>query len=379
MSKTLQKTLASLMAAAMLVSGSALLTACKSSGTGDATDATVELTAEGGSSTAAAPTPLPSMFEGTMTINGESITAAEYDFYYYNLYNNYAQYVSYGYVPTTAEGEFDLTAACGITGYEDTPWGDYIKIATQKQIQDSYILAYNAEQAGVALTADSQSVIDSFLSNVDSYAASYNMTADEYLTTLYGDAATKQSLEPVVNRYMLANQYMTSLSGSFTFTDDELQTYYTANADSYSNTDLPIVRHILFMAPKGVDGYTDATEEEIADAKALAEAALAKITSYDTMVSVGAAALADGSASESTEYTVDKGDMVTEFENWCYDAARKSGDTGIIQTEYGFHVMYFVGTEKDWMADAKDSLSSDKMNAYLAEQEALPLFAVTVG
>ena len=37
------------------------------------------------------------------------------------------------------------------------------------------------------------------------------------------------------------------------------------------------------------------------------------------------------------------GQMVTAFNDWCFDAARKSGDVGIVQTDYGYHVVYFVG------------------------------------
>ncbi len=36
-----------------------------------------------------------------------------------------------------------------------------------------------------------------------------------------------------------------------------------------------------------------------------------------------------------------KGQMVENFENWCFDESRKQGDTGIVETEYGYHVMYF--------------------------------------
>jgi len=35
--------------------------------------------------------------------------------------------------------------------------------------------------------------------------------------------------------------------------------------------------------------------------------------------------------------------MVVPFQDWCFDAARKTGDTGIVETQYGYHVMYFVG------------------------------------
>lgn len=38
------------------------------------------------------------------------------------------------------------------------------------------------------------------------------------------------------------------------------------------------------------------------------------------------------------------GQMVDSFNDWCFDAERKAGDTGVIATEYGYHVMYFVET-----------------------------------
>jgi hypothetical protein len=68
--------------------------------------------------------------------------------------------------------------------------------------------------------------------------------------------------------------------------------------------------------------------------------------------------------------------MVTEFENWCFDAARKAGDKAVVQTEYGFHVMYYVGTEKDWKADAVSALTDTKYADFIKSQEALPQFAI---
>jgi hypothetical protein len=37
--------------------------------------------------------------------------------------------------------------------------------------------------------------------------------------------------------------------------------------------------------------------------------------------------------------------MVDEFNDWCFDSARKTGDTDIVKTEYGYHIMYFIGTD----------------------------------
>ena len=35
--------------------------------------------------------------------------------------------------------------------------------------------------------------------------------------------------------------------------------------------------------------------------------------------------------------------MVKPFEDWCFDESRKPGDTGIVESDYGYHVMYYVG------------------------------------
>ena len=51
-----------------------------------------------------------------------------------------------------------------------------------------------------------------------------------------------------------------------------------------------------------------------------------------------------GSASNGGLYeNVYPGQMVETFNDWCFDSARKPGDTGIVETQYGVHLLYFVG------------------------------------
>ncbi len=49
------------------------------------------------------------------------------------------------------------------------------------------------------------------------------------------------------------------------------------------------------------------------------------------------------------------GQMVKAFEDWCFAEGRKAGDTGIVETEYGYHVMYYSSTDeltyRDYMID----------------------------
>ncbi len=39
---------------------------------------------------------------------------------------------------------------------------------------------------------------------------------------------------------------------------------------------------------------------------------------------------------------VNEGAMVAEFNEWIFDESRKAGDVGIVETEFGCHLIYFV-------------------------------------
>lgn len=65
---------------------------------------------------------------------------------------------------------------------------------------------------------------------------------------------------------------------------------------------------------------------------------------------------------------VKDGDMVANFNSWIFDAARKPGDTDIVETDYGYHIMYFVGdNDEEWHVSIENTLRSDKMNTYMTD------------
>lgn len=130
--------------------------------------------------------------------------------------------------------------------------------------------------------------------------------------------------------------------------------YYIVYFHSSTDNNFPLVnvRHILAQYEGGTTdeiGATVYSDEEKAAAKAEAEAILNEWKS--------GAATEDSFAALATEKTDDSGSkdngglyeevypgqMVTAFNNWCFDASRKTGDTDIVETDYGYHVMYFVG------------------------------------
>ena len=76
--------------------------------------------------------------------------------------------------------------------------------------------------------------------------------------------------------------------------------------------------------------------------------------------------------------------MVEPFETWCFDEARVIGDTGLVKTSYGYHVMYFVGSTPIWEGTAKQDWVGEQTNAMIeALAEKYPLTvdfgAITLG
>ncbi len=58
---------------------------------------------------------------------------------------------------------------------------------------------------------------------------------------------------------------------------------------------------------------------------------------------------------------------VAAFEEWSFDNARKAGDCGIVETEYGYHIMYFVADntdDLDWKASIKETKGTEEFNAF---------------
>ena len=112
------------------------------------------------------------------------------------------------------------------------------------------------------------------------------------------------------------------------------------------------VRHIL-VKPEGgsYDSSTGATtysEEEKAAAKTAAEELYAQWqageATEDSFAALANEKSADGDGTTGGLYTkVYPGQMVTNFNDWCFAEGRKAGDTGIVESDYGYHIMFYSG------------------------------------
>ena len=149
--------------------------------------------------------------------------------------------------------------------------------------------------------------------------------------------------------------------------------FHSVGRHDYKTVD---VRHILTMpdtAALDTSSETYEADKQAAwdAAKAEAEQILADWKAGEaTEASFGqmAAQLSDDSAVEGLYENVYKGQMVEPFEDWCFDASRKTGDTGIVETTYGYHVMYFVGQNAPyWQTQVESVMVEEAHNAWMEE------------
>ena len=164
--------------------------------------------------------------------------------------------------------------------------------------------------------------------------------------------------------------------------DEDNAVYYVAVFNDRFREDYNTinVRHILIQPAtgelsEGDEGYEAEQEQLKAEAKQQAEELLAQWKAGEATED-SFAALANENSSDGGSNTngglysqVTKGQMVAAFNDWCFDSSRKPGDTGIVETTYGYHVMYFVGTdEPNWKIQVRDDLADEDYSAWYAEK-----------
>lgn len=144
--------------------------------------------------------------------------------------------------------------------------------------------------------------------------------------------------------------------------------YKGVNDNTYA---LANVRHILVKFEGGTTnsttGTTTYTEAEKNKAKEEAEKLynewLKGDKSEDSFSKLAKEKTDDSNGDQGGLYEdIVPGQMVTTFNDWCFDKDRKAGDHGIVVTEYGYHIMFYSSDSetnyRDYMV-TNDLLTED--------------------
>jgi len=316
---------------------------------------------------------------GVVKLDNRSLCYAYWDFWY-DLVNYYGSYLNYYMDPSE---RLDTQAIS-----DEMSWDQYLMTCAMEN-HTFYATWYNAAMdAGFELSGEYADYLSELPDAIRAEAEDRGYTdAEAYMREYYGPYATIQGYMDYQTMCITGYAYYETYIESYTFTDEELEAGYAANAATYEENgiqqiDVPSIniRHILIM-PEDVTlsqsdaGYeaavADAREAARLQAEALYKQWLDGEATEETFSALAETETQDPGSQETGGLYEDvfPGQMVDAFNDWCFDTERKPGDHGIVETSYGFHIMYFVGTTDEiyWRACVADDLRSEKGNTDFEE------------
>lgn len=303
-------------------------------------------------------------------------------FYWMEVRNFLTQYGAYAaYFGLDYQQPLD-TQICPVM---ETPmtWQQYFVDAALNTWANYATMAAEADAQGYEMGEAMKASLEGAPASLETSSVEYGFSsAADLIHNTLGSAAEMEDYLNFMSLYYKANGYYNSLVAQIQPTDEELDAFFQEHIDGYAESGITKdtvsvdVRHILIY-PEGADGtniFTDEfTDEAWAAGEAAAQAILDQWLAGDK-TEESFAALANensqdpGSNKNGGLYTgVTEGEMVAAFNDWCFDKERQVGDTGIVKTEYGYHVMFFSGSTPMWMDYAKSDFVNERASAQAAE------------
>ena len=334
--------------------------------------------------------------KGTYTVSDEEAEAANGDIvatagdrvltngqlqilYWRSVQSFYAQYGSYAQYFGLDHTQSMDTQVCTVT--EGLTWQQYFLEDALNNWKVFDAVAQQARENGFQMTADSQKQLDELEDGLAQTAADngFEDTA-AMIVRNFGTGATVENYKSFWEMYFLGSDYYNEVAASYAPTAEEVAEFFNTHEAEYAEkgldktTSTVDVRHILIL-PEGATVENVTTEEFSDEAWAAGEQKAQKILdawlsgdkTEDSFAELANENSADtGSNTNGGLYTgVTEGQMAEAFNDWCFDADRKAGDYGIVKTQFGYHIMYFRGSQLLWESQAKSDLISQMSSDFL--------------
>ena len=303
-------------------------------------------------------------YQESLTYSDADLRAAEAENYgKYSSFNyNYYYLNAFNFVESESENAADYTA-------EQKAEGARLAEEAAKTLTTGITTVEEFDAAIAALPINAE----------NTSAASYVSTDVPYNSIFAGYAEWVADESRKAGDMTYAANTTTDEEGNETINGYYVVMFGSRNDNTFA---LANVRHILVGFEGGTynstTGAYDYTDVEKAAAWSEAEAILNEWKSGDA-TEESFAALAneksdDGDGTTGGLYEdIHPGQMVAAFEDWCFDA-HEVGDTGIVETEYGCHIMFYSGDSETTYRDhlITEELAGNDYNAwYTALTEAV--------
>lgn len=307
-----------------------------------------------------------------LTVGEQSYTAADVRYYFNQIYNQYYLQARYG-----MDIGLDINTDLDEQMYDaenQITWRDHIMEETIEAMKEVTALTAQAKEEGYTLSKEGeQSVQDNLHSLVSTSASNGFSSVGSYLKAAYGKTMTQGRMRTLLRNNMLAQEMEQNHRDALTYTDEEIDAYYTEHAD-----ELDHFTYDYFA----VNAAAEAEDESAAHAAAqpTEDTASAARTEAEKTAWAIADVLRDGGDSDALAAEYEENDKVTSHANqeyegsmldtaiadWLTDAARQSGDVTVIEQEEdeNFIVLRFVDRSRD------ETVSADIRHVLVAAEQA---------
>ncbi len=315
------------------------------------------------------------------TVNDHKISAAEFNYFYYDVISNfYGQFSNMG---TYQDMYVQLYTGLNPTkpldeqkyGSDGETWADYFIESALNSAKWTYAIYDKAVEAGHKLTEDEQKSLDNLGKNMEMFAKLYGFSnVDGYLRSQYGASATLDSYLKYYEVSMIASSYATAHHDSLKYDNTAIRDFEKEKMEEFNSYTWA---YYYFNASSFLEGGTETKDENgkttvtysdaekaaaVEKAKKHAEAVIAgKATTFDEFEALVNVEL--GNTKEDSKKV-----EVNEFNNvlysnlsanedmieWLTDSKRETGEMTVIanttenedktETTNGFYVLYFSGT-----------------------------------
>ena len=309
------------------------------------------------------------------TIGEYQLTNSQLQVYYWmeiqNFLNTYGSYAAYFGMDYTKPLDTQLEE-------EGRTWQQYFLDTALNNWHQVQAMSLIAEETGLTMTEKDKQYLETLDTYLEETAAANGVSVEELMEGNFGPGADKEDYRYFQNLYLSGVPYYQKAVEGMVPTQENLEAYFADHEEEYAasgvtkDSKFVDVRHILVQVKggttddSGATTYSDAEWETCrADAQTILDTWLAGEKTEERFATLATEKTEDPGSKQSggLYQKVYQGQMVPEFNDWCFDEARVYGDYGLVKTSYGYHVMFFVKSEPQWISYAQ----SDWMNQQSTE------------
>ncbi len=239
-----------------------------------------------------------------------------------------------------------------------------------------------AKEDGFVLSQEQQEFIDSIPQQVKEIALTSYDSVEEFLKEQVCPGTTEQAYIDYNNAYYKSYYYVEAIYDELVPSDVEIEAYFAENEKTFTDKGvtkesgmIADVRHILICPEGGTkdeNGMTTYTEAEwekcLEEAEKLLEQWKQGEATEESFAKLANEHSEDGGSNTTGGLYTDitpTTNFVPNFLNWSIDENRQVGDTGIVESPYGYHIMYYVAGEPIWKDAARSNFVSEQTNQML--------------